>query len=818
MASESTLLTRFTSVQPKPGSSFSHVLYVIHRDALLASQIRVEPVSDTHRGQLDAIVSELDNSEEINAALDACLDASKSASLSSNPEMAAFVPKCGDSVLGVVILSTANCGKAGIEWMKTAYRLEDYIATDQHDSTAQATILHFAINPIFQRSTRLIIREIMRQYGEIRGDAGSGNVITGTNMPYSEDSAEADGSSGFALFFLSRKLLSEPKMVSNARVVIVGASDAGISALQSLVLLPYLHFTRLTLLAVGGLSLPGNSAADPGAFLPNAGGGPCGFSRRHLEQLSLPTSVRIVDARMVAIDREGKAVLLDDDTIIPYDRLVLATGLIESSRQTVDEIEQQQQNVTDDAVTALDHPAVHFLEGPQAVAALEESVDTVIWQDESLRVAVYGRSLDAYSAVQGLLARNIDATRIVRIVPPNIASSPRVEEENSNGAASKGHPDCDIFGNDAFVTSTVESHLAEVGATRVDGTLSELTYMEEGRLGGARVALADGSGIADVGFDVLIFADGKDVDRDIFIAANESGLVYDGRLVVDGRFCTADPAIFAAGTLTKFSRRYGRTRPRHESFNSIELGTALSQSLMEDIDPLAAPLPRDPETGRPSPPDFFKPKGMSTVLPGGLFFTHVECCPSAGRRVDETPFVSARELITNPKDPLSKVGGGRGLGMRYCRVVLDEHRRVASITYLGHEAMEDVNFAAVVGMQESYLNSLEHFFDKGTIPDLCKHLRGDWAVAVYHDRFRELCMNLSVSTGSVEEIQGVLTSIRDAVNNGRSLDEVAAMRKESIGVGGSKLLYDTRRTVELQMLKFLKENRTLLPMFFLPEE
>ena len=79
-------------------------------------------------------------------------------------------------------------------------------------------------------------------------------------------------------------------------------------------------------------------------------------------------------------------------------------------------------------------------------------------------------------------------------------------------------------------------------------------------------------------------------------------------------------------------------------------------------------------------------------------------------------------------------------------------------------------------------------------------------------------MNLSVSTGSVEEIQGVLTSIRDAVNNGRSLDEVAAMRKESIGVGGSKLLYDTRRTVELQMLKFLKENRTLLPMFFLPEE
>ena len=70
----------------------------------------------------------------------------------------------------------------------------------------------------------------------------------------------------------------------------------------------------------------------------------------------------------------------------------------------------------------------------------------------------------------------------------------------------------------------------------------------------------------------------------------------------------------------------------------------------------------------------------------------------------------------------------------------------------------------------------------------------------------------------MEEIQGVLTLIRDAVNNGSSLEDVAALRKESIGVGGSKLLYDTRRTVEMQMLKFLRENKTLLPMFFLPEE
>ena len=156
--------------------------------------------------------------------------------------------------------------------------------------------------------------------------------------------------------------------------------------------------------------------------------------------------------------------------------------------------------------------------------------------------------------------------------------------------------------------------------------------------------------------------------------------------------------------------------------------------------------------------------------------------------------------------------------MRYCRLVLDEHRRVASITYIGNDAVEDLNFGSIVGMQESYLNSLEHFFDKGAITDIIKFLRGDWAVAVYHDRFRELCMNLSVSSGSIEEIQAILTKIRDAAaNTATNVSDIATLRNDFIGVGGSKLKYETRRTIELQMLDFLQNNNTLLPMFFLPD-
>ena len=41
----------------------------------------------------------------------------------------------------------------------------------------------------------------------------------------------------------------------------------------------------------------------------------------------LETRVRVIDARMIDIDRPDKNLVLNDDTIIPYDTLVLAMGI-----------------------------------------------------------------------------------------------------------------------------------------------------------------------------------------------------------------------------------------------------------------------------------------------------------------------------------------------------------------------------------------------------------------------------------------------------------------------------------------------------------
>ena len=79
-----------------------------------------------------------------------------------------------------------------------------------------------------------------------------------------------------------------------------------------------------------------------------------------------------------------------------------------------------------------------------------------------------------------------------------------------------------------------------------------------------------------------------DVRPSLFRAINNSGLVYDGRLVVSGSgMRTSDGAIFAGGDLTKFSRRYDATAHRHSEHSPAEVGKLLASCVVEALDPLA---------------------------------------------------------------------------------------------------------------------------------------------------------------------------------------------------------------------------------------
>ena len=60
-SAESSLLSNFTMVAPRPSSTFSHVLYLLHRDGLLASEVRVQRALESHLDQLTPMLSALPN-------------------------------------------------------------------------------------------------------------------------------------------------------------------------------------------------------------------------------------------------------------------------------------------------------------------------------------------------------------------------------------------------------------------------------------------------------------------------------------------------------------------------------------------------------------------------------------------------------------------------------------------------------------------------------------------------------------------------------------------------------------------------------------
>jgi len=128
--------------------------------------------------------------------------------------------------------------------------------------------------------------------------------------------------SKFALCFTTKRLLSEPKIVKNSRIVVVGASDTGISFIEALLSISYLHFTNITLIAPGGLPHHHyeNRASNLKAYSTS-------YTNQELHRLMLESRIKVINARMVDIDRQDKNVILNDSTIIPYDTLVLTMGI-----------------------------------------------------------------------------------------------------------------------------------------------------------------------------------------------------------------------------------------------------------------------------------------------------------------------------------------------------------------------------------------------------------------------------------------------------------------------------------------------------------
>ena len=108
--------------------------------------------------------------------------------------------------------------------------------------------------------------------------------------------------------------------------MVVGASDTGLSCLEALLTGARhrgTHYTHLALVSPTGIACAGGSGGGGGS--PPGCCGP--YSPGALARLGLGASVSVVEGALVGLDRREKAVLLDSGAVLPYDLLLVTTGL-----------------------------------------------------------------------------------------------------------------------------------------------------------------------------------------------------------------------------------------------------------------------------------------------------------------------------------------------------------------------------------------------------------------------------------------------------------------------------------------------------------
>ncbi|KAI4538114.1 hypothetical protein MG293_011517 [Ovis ammon polii] len=310
---EFVLIQSFVKVVPFNNCTLEQDLYVFHRAGLLKTiEIRLATLSDTPG--VEKLISTLMPCKSILEDLKQYNEARRDP---DGTPLQVFVAEVAEQVVGIAVIRN----EMDIEYIRSHYNIEDFIYFNHHQREEHGHLYHFVLNPIFRHYTKFFLKEILRlgyksclyypvypQVKEGKVQSPKAHSLTsalhylvpvrprrqivypleklGINAPSKEVSKDA---LSYALNHTNRKLSLEPKITVNAKIVVVGASNVGISFLETLV---FCH---------------------------------CYNDRDH-ELMSLCSWVNVVAARMTAIDRAAKQVIVSREKVVLYDHLILCTG------------------------------------------------------------------------------------------------------------------------------------------------------------------------------------------------------------------------------------------------------------------------------------------------------------------------------------------------------------------------------------------------------------------------------------------------------------------------------------------------------------
>ncbi|NXM88324.1 CFA61 protein, partial [Oenanthe oenanthe] len=725
------LMRSFVRAVPVPSctSQLGRELYVFHRAGLLRSfNVRKAATSDLEG--IKTLVETLSLNEEMWDDSKIFTEARREP---DGMPVQAFVAEVADQIVGVSVTRD----EMDIEYIRSHYNIEDFILYHHHQQEEHGHLCHFVLNPAFHHYTKYFLKEILRlghksalyypiypEYVEGKLQRPCAHSLTsalhcmapvrprrqivyplrelGANAPSERLSADQ---LKYSLNHTNRKLVLESKVCINTRIVVVGASDVGISFLETLVFWPHLKFNNLTLISIHGLPGRDPQSSKYRRFLISSH---C-FADEDYAQMSLCSWVNVVVGRMTAINRRAKRVVVSRDREVPYDYLVLCTG---QSYQALAPVEAEVGEVPGQWPQRYvgTVPPNHFTPNDA-----QDCLEAAHWLEENLdsstgNVIVYGNTIDMYTTVEALLSLGIQGSHVHVVQAPLGRGSPCLE--------------------DAEVQGRVQEALAEAGVTlHPERVLARWERDKRGHISAAEFSGAEGEGeplqLPCAAFFSFAY---RTLDYETFKAASDACLVLDGRVVIDTKFHTNDPNIRAAGPMTKFSRKYFRDDVTHSNFNSKEIGFELAASMLSLFDPTSQPSSEPPEGSDRLIPVYKMCKVQGGVLPGGYNYLHVS----------KPGIPTSLDVAHDACGHGTQVVTGEAAQGNYFRLHFNRYHQVDSITCFAKEPLPVPNYLCLFGLHERLLNDLYYRWGAGRLSDLYSYFREPWSMAIYHDRFIDL--------------------------------------------------------------------------------
>ncbi|KAM7117624.1 cilia- and flagella-associated protein 61 [Ciconia maguari] len=732
------LIQSFVRVVPFYASTLGHELYVFHRAGLLKSfNVRRATTNDLLGVRM--LIKTLSLNESILNDLKIFTLARRDP---DGTPVQAFIAEVLDQIVGVSVIRD----EMDLEYIRSHYNIEDFIHFNYHQQEEHGHLYHFVLNPIFRHYTKHFLKEILRLahksslYYPIYPQYVEGKIAVfqfqnpcahsltsalhymvpvrprrqivypleelGINAPSEQVSKDQ---LSYSLNHINRKLVLESKVSINTRIVVVGASDVGISFLETLIFCPHLKFNNLTLISIHGLPGKDLLGSKRRRFLINSH---C-FNDEDYAQMSLCSWVNVVVGKMTGINRAAKYVVVSKEKKVPYDYLVLCTG---QKYQVLSPTGADISKLPTNREVTSKWPRRHTGKVPSNHFTLSDDQDclkAMHWLKENVvnsegNIIVYGNTIDIYTTVETLLSLGIDGSRIHLVQPP---LSSNVTCLNNNE-----------------IESAVQEALSKAGVSVYYDSI--LARWNEGNDPDLITCAAFTTNTKPFKLQCSAFFSFayRTVDYETFKAINDACLVFDGRLVIDTEFRTNDASIRAAGPLTKYSRRYYVDEWTHSNFNSKEIGFELAASMLNLFDPTPKPFSKPPEGTDRLIPMYKGCKIKGGVLPGGYHYLHISK-PEIPIRLDlELALCDhGMEIIT-----------GEARHGNYFRMHINKYSMVDSITCFSKEPFPVSNYICLYGQHERLLNDLYYRWNEGQITDLYSYFREPWSMAIYHDRFIDL--------------------------------------------------------------------------------